>query len=185
MARRIKFFFEFGFATEIDGRCYLRRKTPFGFDTKEVTGSDPVVGWFTIPSCDTSAIKLQAQRWGLGALSIPNERNGWTVIRQSGQCGTQNATTALISNQMYSQKFIATLAGSNENAWWEAVEAEANKTDEEICGTLPPPPQPESTFTEFTGRYDTPITENLNWRIVAAVAILIITGLYALKLSRE
>lgn len=66
-----------------------------------------------------------------------------------------------------------------------ATEEDWNRCWQNINNALPPPPQPESTFTEFTGRYDTPITENLNWRIVAAVAILIITGLYALKLSRE
>lgn len=88
----------------------------------------------------------------------------------------------LIRNGMYAQPFIAI----NVAGRWMAGEADGTKTDEQLCGAVQQIGKPNTdTFNEFTGRYDTPITENIDWRIVAAVAIMVLTGLYALSISRQ
>ncbi len=182
MARRISYFFQYGFSTKVDGRCYLRKVIPGGFaPAQEVTSVDQVVGWFTTASCADGAIVNQANREGLGQVTMPGLSNGWTILRHVGQCGTG---AMLISCPLYAEKFIASINPASGR--WEAIAAESGQTDEQLCGQVQQTGKPTlDLFTPFTGRYDTPITENLDWRIVAAVALIALTGLYALYISQK
>ena len=181
MARRISYFFQNGFSTSVDGRCYLRKVVPGGFaPAQEVTSVDEVVGWFTVASCADGAIVNQANRAGFGQVTMPGLTNGWTVVRQIGQCGTG---AMLITCPLYAEKFIASINPASGR--WDAVEAEAGKTDEQLCGPVQQTGKPiVDLFDEWVPNITTK-NENIDWRIAAAIAILILTGLYALYLKMQ
>lgn len=77
------------------------------------------------------------------------------------------------------QQFITGLAATEQQ--WNTCYANIGAT----IAPIPGKGTGSSTFTPFTGRYDTPITDNIDWRIAAAIAIITLTGIYALYLSRK
>lgn len=172
-----------------DGVCRARKFEPDG-TTRIVDTS----------YCDARGAKLEAETSGLGGVSRPlGDQNGvYTVcVRSSFGTGSDipqslrgTPRVMYVEVPIYgTNMWLCTYSGTS--GVYSAQEMNLTKAQvlaQQECippSSATPAPSTEPTFTEYTGRYDTPITENLNWRIIAAAAILIITGLYALKLSRK
>lgn len=89
----------------------------------------------------------------------------------------------LITCPLYAEKFIASINPASGR--WEALEAEAGQTDEQLCGAVQQTGKPIlDLFEEWIPNITTK-NESIDWRIAAAIAILVITGLYALYLKTK
>lgn len=165
--RRITHFYQNGFATRVDGRCYLVKKVPGGYANRDVEGVDGVVGWFPQNTCAESAIAMQASGWGLGAPDAPKEANGWIV---SHVCS--GGSVVRMRHDRYADEFVASVNPASGK--WEAQVTDGSVQNCIPFGTTQPPSEPDPTpIVPYTA-----IDRNIDWKLSSAIVITIALTIY-------
>lgn len=188
MAREILRFTKAGYITKTNGTCYGVFLKDAGHNIDHHTKLQDGFPFYS-KNCKTPKVNNMVGQ--MQGLAEPSTANGWQVVVPKGFC-PNHPNEMILRDRFYGGNYWR--AYLTTGLFWKATQIGEREAANTYCGLTTPngkipvtTPAEEATIQttfEAAGQNSTPITENIDWRIALAIALIVITGIYALTKLR-